>query len=523
MSNRNIKPGSLFFYALQCPFTFTFIARPRQQCVLFDHFYNKIYGKKIHFCLKKALIFAHLFNNLIIQSPLPSKKGSIMKRLIDYYLLEWKNKLNRKPLLLRGARQVGKTYAVRALAKTFENYIELNLETNIPARKILSEDLNIERIVLQLSESFGPLTPGTTLVFIDEIQQVPQAITALRYFYEFIPNLHVIAAGSLLDFAIEEVGLPVGRVSIRYMYPLSFLEFLVALGHNHWVPSIISDKPVFEELHKQIMNVLSIYLAIGGMPAAVNSWLDAKNSRAVKETHAEILNAYVGDFNTYAKKHQQKYLSLVFDRAMQQLSRKFMYARIGEYKKRELEPALSLLEKAGILYPIFENAGQGIPLGADVNFDDFKIIFLDIGLAQAQLKFDISNWIINPQETVVNQGELVEAFVGQELLAYSDPIKKEQLYYWRKKVRGSDCEVDYITQLGQKIIPIEVKSGKSTRLLSMHRFLETHAKSPYGIRFWAQTETKEVSLHSLPLYAVAKPFLNEQSYVKDALIFLITD
>ncbi|MGE0009556.1 MAG: ATP-binding protein [Candidatus Babeliales bacterium] len=446
-----------------------------------------------------------------------------MKRLIDYYLLEWKNKPNHKPLLLRGARQVGKTYAVRTLAKTFENYIELNLESNTLARKILSEDLNIERILLQLSESFGQLTPGTTLLFIDEIQHVPQAIIALRYFYEFVPNLHVIAAGSLLDFAIEEVGLPVGRVTIRYMYPLSFLEFLAALGHSHWVLAIISDKPVFEELHKQIINLLSMYLAIGGMPAAVNNWQEAKNSRAVKETHTEILTAYVGDFNTYAKKHQQKYLSLIFDRAMQQLARKFMFARIGEYKKRELEPALLLLEKAGIIYPIYENSGQGIPLGSDVNFDDFKVIFLDIGLAQAQLKFDISSWLINPQETIVNQGELVEAFIGQELLAYSDPIKKEQLYYWRKKVRGSDCEVDYLTQLGQKIIPIEVKSGRSTRLLSMHRFLETHPKSPYGIRFWANTETKEASLHSLPLYAVAKPFLNEQSYLKQALMFLITD
>lgn len=444
-----------------------------------------------------------------------------MKRIIDYYLQEWKNKQDHKPLLLRGARQVGKTYAARNLAKSFDHSIELNLESNTLARTILSEDLNIERIVLQISEAFGQLVPGKTLLFIDEVQKVPQAIIALRYFYEFMPDLHVIAAGSLIDFAIEEVGLPVGRVTVRYMYPLSFLEFLVALGHEHWVQSILSEKPVFDELHKLIMSQLGIYLAVGGMPAAVNSWKNNKNSRAVKEVHLDILTAYVGDFNTYAKQHQQKYLSLIFDRAMLQLARKFMFARIGEYRKRELEPAMALLEKAGLLYPVYENASQGAPIGSGANFDDFKIIFLDVGLAQAQLKLDISSWIIDPSNTFVNQGELVEAFVGQELLAYSDPLIKEQLYYWRKKINGSDYEVDYLTQLGQHVIPIEVKSGKSTRLLSMHRFLETHPKSPNGIRFWAGAESKEDALLSLPLYAVAKPLITKQSYLKEAIMFLM--
>ena len=374
---------------------------------------------------------------------------------------------------------------------------------------------------MQLSEAFGELTPGSTLLFIDEIQQVPKAIIALRYFYEDFPELHVIAAGSLLDFAIEEVGMPVGRVSQRVIYPLSFLEFLVALGHKKWAQAIIADKPVFDELHKKILDLVGFYLAVGGMPAAINKWLDHNRSRAVKEAHADIVATYVGDFNTYAKKHQQKYLSLVFNKAMQQLSKQFKYARIGEYKKRELEPALHLLEMAGIIYPVYASTGQGIPIGAGVNLDDFKTIMLDVGLTQAILQFDISAWLIDPLETFVNKGELVEAFVGQELLAYSDPIMKENLHYWRKKIDGTQYEIDYLIQLQQAIVPVEVKSGTNSHAASMKRFLETHAKSTYGIRFWADKEQREKQLHSYPLYAIAKPLIAGNEYLQEALEYLV--
>ena len=167
-----------------------------------------------------------------------------MKRLINHFLLEWKHRPNHKPLLLRGARQVGKTHAVRVLGQTFTSFIEINLESNLAARKILAQDFELERIVLQLSELLQKeLTPGNTLLFFDEIQNVPRAITTLRYFYEQMPQLHVIAAGSLLDFAIEQVGIPVGRISTLYMYPLSFLEFAVATGHATWAKTILDYNP----------------------------------------------------------------------------------------------------------------------------------------------------------------------------------------------------------------------------------------------------------------------------------------
>jgi hypothetical protein len=449
-----------------------------------------------------------------------------MKRTIDYFLVQWKNGSNRKPLLLRGARQVGKTHAVRVLGKTFKHFIEINLEANQAARTILEKDLDLSRILLQLSELLQrQIYPGSTLLFFDEIQNVPQAITLLRYFYEQMPELHVIAAGSLLDFAIEHVGVPVGRVTTLYMYPVSFVEFLVALGHDQWVKNILNydiDKPLSDPLHEKIMGFLGIYLAIGGMPEAVNQWIKSQNSREVKRVHADLVYAYEQDFGKYAKKHQIKYLQLLFLKAIDQLANKFMFARVGEYQKRELSPALELLEMAGLVYKVTRSAGQGIPIGAQADLEDFKIIFLDVGLSQALLKLDIAPWFIDPLATFINKGELVEAFVGQELLAYSDPIMKESLFYWHKESRGSSAEVDYLIQQQNQVIPIEVKAGVNKRILSMRVFLDSHPHSHYGIRLWAGQGQHEDIIYSYPLYAIVRPLLDNNSDLKNALSSLVS-
>jgi predicted AAA+ superfamily ATPase len=448
-----------------------------------------------------------------------------MKRIIDHFLLEWKTRADRKPLLLRGARQVGKTHAVRVLGGTFANFIEINLETNEAARRIIEKDLDIERIILQLSELLKKkITPGPTLLFFDEIQNVPKAITALRYFYEQMPDLHIVAAGSLLDFAIEQVGIPVGRVSTLYMYPLSFLEFLVALGHAEWATLIIdahSLANISEPLHEKLLDLVGIYIAVGGMPGAINEWIKEKNSRAVKIVHSDLIYAYEQDFGKYAKAHQIKYLNLIFLKAIDQLANKFMYSRVGEYKKRELAPALELLEKAGLVYKVIHSSGQGIPIGAQADLDDFKIVFLDVGLSQALLKLDITPWILDPLDTFVNKGDIVETFIGQELLAYADPIKKESLFYWNNEKRGSEAEMDYLIQLKEDVIPVEVKSGKSKKMKSMQQFLESHIHSPYGIRFWARQVQALDKVHSYPLYAVACPLLENNKYMHEAVRKLV--
>ncbi|HLB94514.1 MAG TPA: AAA family ATPase [Candidatus Babeliales bacterium] len=455
-----------------------------------------------------------------------------MKRLIDHFLLEWQQKKNHKPLLLRGARQVGKTHAVRVLGQTFTNFIEINLESNLAARKILEQDLDLARITLQLSELLQqPITPGQTLLFFDEIQNVPQAITALRYFYEQLPELHVIAAGSLLDFAIEQVGIPVGRVSTLYMYPLSFLEFAVATGHATWAKAILDYNPQYMSLplHEKILALLGTYLAIGGLPEAVNEWVHSQTSRAVKTVHSDLIYTYEQDFGKYAKQHQIKYLNLIFLRATEQLANKFMFTKFGEYKKRELAPALELLEKAGLLYKVMHSAAQGIPIGAQADPDKFKLIFLDVGLSQALLKLDISSWLIDPTTNFINKGELVEAFIGQELLAYADPISKESLFYWARETSSSSAEIDYVIQLQDQVVPVEVKSGTSHRIKSMQIFLETHPNSTQALRFWANPGTPALDtpeatmspLKSYPLYAVAHVLSAHQDYLRPALEYLV--
>ncbi len=448
-----------------------------------------------------------------------------MKRIIDHFLVEWKTRVNRKPLLLRGARQVGKTHAARALGATFPVFVEFNLEDDDAARRIVEKDLDPHRMLLQLSELVQvKITPGSTLLFFDEIQAVPNAITALRYFYEKIPDLHVIAAGSLLDFAIEQVGIPVGRVSSLYMYPLSFLEFLVAVGNVGWAKTIIERQPgeaMSDPLHEKLVSLVGEYVAIGGMPEAVNEWIREKASRAAKIVHADLLFNYRQDFGKYAKRHQIKYLYRLFQKAVEQIGKKFIFSRVGEYQKRELEPALELLEKAGIVYPVTQSAGQGIPIGAQADMDDFKIVLLDVGLSQALLRLDIAPWFIDPIATFINKGEIVEAFVGQEILAYSDPIAKEELFYWRRNSRGSCAEVDYLVQIKENVVPIEVKAGTSARIRSMHMFLDSHPNSKYGIRFSAYNYAIDQRIYSYPLYAVAKVFLDANENMRLALENLV--
>jgi predicted AAA+ superfamily ATPase len=401
------------------------------------------------------------------------------------------------------------------------------LESNEDARKIITKDMDPKRIVRQLSELLQvEIIAGKTLLFFDEIQIVPQTITTLRYFYELMPELHVAAAGSLLDFAIDQVGIPVGRISSLYMYPVSFLEFLVARGYAMWAKMIVEHdlQEVFNEsVHEKLINLIGEYVAIGGMPEAINEWINTNTSRSAKIVHEDLIFNYQQDFEKYAKKHQIKYLNLLFQKAIDQIGNKFMFNRVGEYQKRELEPALELLEKAGLFCKIMYSASQGIPLGAQAKLNDFKIIFLDVGLTQAILKLDIVSWLLHPETSFVNSGNIVEAFVGQELLAYSDPISKESLFYWRKQKRGSQAEVDYVIQLDSKVVPIEVKAGSSKRIKSMQIFLDTHSFSSYGLRFSADNYSVYKDVKNYPLYAVVKPLLDVSENLRNALLELVND
>ncbi|MCF7899199.1 ATP-binding protein [Candidatus Babeliales bacterium] len=448
-----------------------------------------------------------------------------MKRFVDYFLIKWKSSPLRKPLLIRGARQVGKTYSAREFGKTFDSFIELNLELEQDAREIFEKSLDPNVIIQKISALTGKrIIPGQTLLFLDEIQLVPQAVTALRYFYEMMPELHVIAAGSLLDFAIKTVGMPVGRVSSLYMHPLSFIEFLRAIGSGIIIEEILNHElkdEMLEVLHNKFLDLVGQYLAIGGMPQAVACWKNLQDIHLCSEIPNTLISTYRQDFEKYAQKYQIKYLNVLFNNIPHQLGRKFKYNEIeGEYRKRELSPCLDLLLTAHVAHKVMRTSAQGIPLGAGVDLHSFKILLIDVALSQFILGLKTGNWILKPLEEFINKGELVESFVGQEILAYENPTRESQLYYWQNESRGSEAEIDYVIQKEKDIIPVEVKSGKGTAMKSMKIFLENHAQSPYGIRFSTNNYSEHEKIHSYPLYAVAKIIADADIDVKSALLLL---
>ncbi len=431
-----------------------------------------------------------------------------MKREIENKLETWKQKAKRKPILIRGARQVGKTYIVRQFGKKFERFSEINFELTPDARDIFKPDLEPERIIQDLFLlTQNKIVPGETLLFLDEIQESPEAITALRYFYEKMPELHVIAAGSLLEFQIEQIGIPVGRISTMYMYPLTFNEFLIAGQNQDYIPAIrdiVTKKTVNPAIHNRLLRFMGEYIAVGGMPEAVQSWSETKDFAECKEIHKSLIETYRQDFLKYARKHQIKYIDRLFNEIPHMAGRKFKYSAVsGEFRKRDLEPALELLQKAGIVHKIYHSSGQGLPLGASIRFTKFKTIFLDIALTQTVLGLDTKSWILNPMDQIINKGAIAESFVGQELIARSDIDVKAQLFYWHREARSSNAEVDYLITGLDFIIPVEIKSGKEGSLKSMLFFLENHSESKYGIRFYGGIPNTINNIHSYPLYCAS--------------------
>lgn len=431
-----------------------------------------------------------------------------MKRHIYQALLDWKLLPQRKPLLLRGARQVGKTHLVRQFGESFKHFVEINFESSPQIKTIFEKDLKPSRLVRDIQLFTGkPVVPKETLLFFDEIQNVPPAITALRYFYEELPELHVLGAGSLLDFTLENLGVPVGRVEFRHLYPVSFLEFLEASRQSALAEEILScspRKPLGEAVHQKILDQLCVYFAVGGMPEAVNAWLETEDLKACSKIHHNLIEAYRQDFHRYAEKHQLKYLDLLLNKIPVLAGSSFKFSSVSsEHKTRELAPSLELLRKAKIVHTVFHSSGQGVPLGAETNFKKFKVFFFDIALHQALLGLEIKSWILEGVSPLLNRGEIAESFIAQELLAYLPSDRSQQLYYWRREARSSQAEVDFLIEKQRDVIPIEVKSGKRARMTSAKIFFDHHPKSPYGILFSPQNYSRLGKILVYPLYAAA--------------------
>ncbi len=431
-----------------------------------------------------------------------------MERSLKETLLNWKSESRHKPILLRGARQVGKSYLIKELGKTFDSFVEINFDLDDSFSAIFEQDRDPKRITRDLSIATGKrIVPGNTLLFLDEIQECPNAIRALRYFYEVMPLLHVIAAGSLLDFALDKIGVPVGRVDMLNLYPLSFVEFLQAREKIILLEELKTHnyrKELPEVAHSQLLRVYGEYMAVGGMPEAVASWHKSSDLKKVQKIHRSLITTYKQDFNKYASKFTEKYVDLVYSSVARLTGKKFIFTAVNaNLRARELRPALELLQKAGVVHLVTHSSSGGIPLASESKPEFFKVIMSDVGLMQTILNCNVGNWILHPKQAAINFGAVTEAFVGQEILAYTPADHSRSLYYWAREKRGATAEVDYVEEIDGKVIPMEVKAGKSYALKSMELFIKEKRFTPYGVHFSQNNFWEKDKIRHYPLYAIA--------------------
>lgn len=442
-----------------------------------------------------------------------------MERSAFTQLLAWKNNPRHKPLLLRGARQVGKTYLVSQLGAQFEKFHTINFELE-PEYKACFESLDPKKILSSISLLCNQtVEPEKSLLFLDEIQECPQAIVALRYFKELLPALHVIGAGSLLEFTLSasDFHMPVGRIHFMHLQPLSFREFLNAHHHEslgHYLNSVKLSDSFNEVAHSKLLNLTKEYLALGGMPEVHEDFLINHDFRECQKIQTSLLATYRRDFGKYAKQNMHEYLETVFINSPNLIGQQIKYVDFNRaYRSRDLKKAIELLEEAGVLKRILATQASGLPLNAQINEKKFKLVYLDVGLANRNSKVDI-NTLLYQDIDFLSSGPISEQFVGQELLAYAPFDEDPQLYFWEKDKVGSQAEVDFVISHHQHIIPVEVKSGKTGRLKSLRVFME-EKKSPLGLRISQKPLGFDHKILSVPYYLLSElPRLIDEALAK---------
>jgi uncharacterized protein len=440
---------------------------------------------------------------------MPNKNGNMyILRDIDEVLLTWKNEVVRKPLLLRGARQVGKSSAVRNLAHSFKYFIEVDFEAQRNLHALFNASLDPVDICEQLSLFYEiPIIEGETLLFFDEIQGCLSAISSLRYFYEKMPNLHIMAAGSLLEFALQELpSFGVGRIRSIFMHPFSFNEFLIACDQAQLVEAIINasdTNPLSELIHKKIITQYKRFIAIGGMPEVVAKFVSTGDMLNCMNIIDDLVISLQDDFAKYKRQMPAHRIREAFEAVVLQMGGKFVYAKAAMTSDpKQIKAAIELLILAGLVIPVTHSSSNGIPLGAEVDPKKRKMLIFDTGIFQRLLGLNIGELMISDSFEVVNKGALAELSVGLELSKLSSSYQHNSLYYWQRESASGNAEVDYVIQKGEKIIPIEVKSGLKGAMQSLHLFLK-EKNCQEGIRFSLENFGKYKNIRIIPLYAVS--------------------
>ena len=411
--------------------------------------------------------------------------GGIMKRKAEDDLGVWLQGTGRKPLVLRGARQVGKTWLVRALAEAHDlDLIEINFEWDPAAKAIFASNDPRKYLSLLELERGIQIEPGKSLLFLDEVQAFPEMLAKLRWLYEKLPELAVIAAGSLLDFTLADhsFSMPVGRIGYYYLEPFGFNEFLEAAGNELLVgfldditlEQIRAGSSINPAIHNKLMELFKIYTLVGGMPEALSKWIETGSYLAVSEVQQNLVMTYRDDFSKYAGRSNREALDEVFVAIPRCLGTVIKYSHLSsDYRTEVVKRAFDLLTTARVCHRIPAASAEGIPIHVTVNKKKFKALFVDVGLVSASLGLRMNPELQAGDFVLVNNGAIAEQAIGQLLRTVCPYYMDPALHYWARDKKGSEAEVDYLIQCGQTVVPIEIKAGSTGSLKSLHSLMSS--------------------------------------------------
>lgn len=424
-----------------------------------------------------------------------------MKREAIKELYKWKEKPDRKPLIIHGARQVGKTWLMKEFAsEAYSQYVYINFEDNEIAQNIFQKDFDVERILLALQLATNtPITPDTLILF-DEIQEAPRGITSLKYFYEKAPQYHIIAAGSLLGISMHKnTSFPVGKVEFMNLYPLSFTEFLDAAGEQNFTKLLQQkDWDMIALFHSKLQEYLRQYFFIGGMPEIVSSFLTYKDFAKVRQLQQDILDSYDRDFSKHAPVTEVPRIRMVWKSIPSQLAKenkKFIYGALKEgARAKEFELAIEWLKDAGLIYKINRTKKGELPLTAYEDFSAFKLFVVDTGLLCAMTNLPSQVLLEGNKLFTDYKGALTEQYVLQQFKS----IKDVCIYYW--SAENSRGEIDFLLQDEASIIPVEVKAEENLQSKSLRAFIDKHP-GLHGVRLSMSNYRKQDWITNYPLYA----------------------
>lgn len=424
-----------------------------------------------------------------------------MKRLIINQLISWKENSQRKPLILNGARQVGKTYILKAFGKLhYRNVAYVNLDSQKELAKVFEQDFNVTRIIRSLSAFLNiHIEPQHTLIVLDEVQECPAALHALKYFCEDAPEYHVVVAGSLLGISLHgNSSFPVGKVDMLRMFPLTFEEFLMALGEEQLIKLMKDgETEVIDTLSGRFVDCLRQYYYTGGMPAVVKEYITSGNLQSVRQLQKQILFDYRRDFSKHAPAEQVPRINLVWDSIPAQLARenkKFIYGALKKGgRAKEFEMAIQWLIDAGLVYRVYRANKPSLPLKFYEDLSAFKLFSLDVGLMGAMADSPAEAVLVNNQAFVEYKGGMTELYVLTQLQPTGIPI-----YYYSSN--DSLSEIDFLVQSGARIVPIEVKAEVNVKSKSLSAFIQKHPDLT-GLRLSLLPFQTQDWMENRPLYA----------------------